>query len=264
MIFVFGSNTAGRHGKGAAAFARRYHGAVSGCGEGAQGEAYAIPTKNDQLQTLPLDAIAGSIDRFLDYAQKHPKIAFQVTRIGCGLAGYSDDDIFPLFARRILPNCYLPGIWLRRLTGAGMSVIVAGGRDYGRQPGQVEALYRDLDRLHTKHAQLEIVSGMARGADRLGYQWAKARDMPIACFPADWERLGKSAGFVRNQFMAWYSTHLMAYWDGRSAGTQHMIKTAETAGLARRVRGYSTSGGEGFETQAGQGAVARILPAGAV
>lgn len=110
-IFVFGSNTSGRHGKGAALFARRERGAVYGQGEGIQGNAYGVPTKGERsdrsLYTLPLAQVRAAVERFLAYAGAHPELCFEVTRIGCGLAGYTPADIGPLFAAAPA-NCLLP------------------------------------------------------------------------------------------------------------------------------------------------------------
>lgn len=104
-VFVFGSNVAGRHGAGAALFAKQNHGAIYGVGEGRQGNAYGIPTKeNDphdprRLITLSLDRIAVHVARFIGYARENPTTYFQLTRIGCGLAGYRwADQIGPMFA----------------------------------------------------------------------------------------------------------------------------------------------------------------------
>ncbi len=109
-IFVFGSNLAGRHGKGAALFARQNHGAVYGQGEGPQGNSYAIPTKGEQLQVLPLEVITLYVDEFIAYAGRHPQKTFNVTRIGCGLAGYTDAQIAPMFKGAPI-NCNLPEGW---------------------------------------------------------------------------------------------------------------------------------------------------------
>lgn len=109
-IFVFGSNLAGRHGKGAALCARKEYGAIYGQGEGRQGESYAIPTKGYHLETLPLSHIGESVGRFLIYAASQPATSFTVTRIGCGLARYTDTDIAPMF-RNAPPNCILPPGW---------------------------------------------------------------------------------------------------------------------------------------------------------
>lgn len=110
MIFVFGSNLAGRHGKGAALDARNKYGAVYGVGEGRTGNAYAIPTKDGRLKILPLVRIEGSVQKFLDYANSNPELKFVVTRIGCGLAGYKDSDIAPMF-KSAPQNCSLPDGW---------------------------------------------------------------------------------------------------------------------------------------------------------
>lgn len=105
-IFVFGSNEAGRHGRGAALWARQHCGAIYGQGEGRQGNSYGIPTKDAQLQSLPLAAIEAGVARFLDYARRHPGERFEVTPIGCGLAGYTPAQIAPFF-RGAPANCEL-------------------------------------------------------------------------------------------------------------------------------------------------------------
>jgi hypothetical protein len=110
VIFVFGSNLAGRHGKGAALTALRTYGAVYGQGVGPQGQSYAIPTKDENLRSLPLLTIDRYVYKFLQYARDHPDEKFLVTRIGCGYAGYTDRQIAPMFA--LAPdNCILPDDW---------------------------------------------------------------------------------------------------------------------------------------------------------
>ena len=109
-IFVFGSNLAGRHGAGAALFAKKHHGAIYGQGIGLQGQSYGIPTKGNQLQILPISAIQHHVKVFIDFASAHPEHTFNVTRIGCGLAGYTDAQIAPLF-RGAPINCNLPEGW---------------------------------------------------------------------------------------------------------------------------------------------------------
>jgi hypothetical protein len=109
-IFVFGSNLAGRHGKGAAEYARKYRGAIYGRGKGIQGNSWAIPTKDALLRTLPLTEIKKHVEDFLVYADEHSYMTFEVTRIGCGLAGYKDADIAPMFYNAP-DNCLLPEGW---------------------------------------------------------------------------------------------------------------------------------------------------------
>ena len=110
MVFVFGANEAGRHGAGAALCAVKEHGAIYGQGIGRQGNSYAIPTKDHKIRTLPLDAIQEYINDFLEYARNRPELTFNVTRIGCGLAGYKDYQIAPLFIGAP-NNCELPSGW---------------------------------------------------------------------------------------------------------------------------------------------------------
>lgn len=109
-IFVFGSNLAGIHGAGAARFARDKLGALPGKAAGRMNQSYAIPTKDENLETLPLDAIQHFVTNFIAYARCQPDVQFFVTRIGCGLAGYSDEDIAPMFVDAPA-NCELPIGW---------------------------------------------------------------------------------------------------------------------------------------------------------
>lgn len=107
-IFVFGSNLAGRHGKGAALWARQHRGAVYGVGEGRMGQSYALPTKDRVLRTLPLEYIERySVHNFLAYARAHKNETFELTPVGCGLAGYSHNEVAPLF-RNAPANVVLP------------------------------------------------------------------------------------------------------------------------------------------------------------
>jgi hypothetical protein len=107
IIFVFGSNLAGRHGAGAALHARQYCGAIYGVGEGLQGNSYAIPTKDTNINTLPLHEINKYVNVFIKFAKENPSMEFIVTKIGCGLAGYSPKEIAPMFIDSP-SNCILP------------------------------------------------------------------------------------------------------------------------------------------------------------
>lgn len=109
-IFVFGSNLAGRHGKGAALFARQNRGAIYGQGIGLQGQSYAIPTKDERLRTLPLHKIEEYVKMFLQFAKDNPQLEFEITEIGCGLAGYTPKQIAPMF-KGSPDNCQLPENW---------------------------------------------------------------------------------------------------------------------------------------------------------
>ena len=106
-VFVFGSNLAGHHGGGAARIALERFGAIYGQGVGLQGQSYAIPTMQGGVET-----IKPYVDEFISFAQNHPDLTFLVTRIGCGIAGFDDSEIAPLFAdAHLVPNIVLPKGW---------------------------------------------------------------------------------------------------------------------------------------------------------
>lgn len=114
-IFVFGSNRAGRHGRGAALLAARKFGAKYGQGNGIMGRSYGISTKDERLRVLSLNAIWVQVSRFIRYAEAHPENTFLVTQIGCGLAGYSPKEIAPLFGSKIPENVAMPGVFQKWL-----------------------------------------------------------------------------------------------------------------------------------------------------
>ena len=106
-IFVFGSNLKGMHGGGAAYIAYRKFGAIMGQGVGLQGQSYAIPTMQGGVET-----IKPYVDEFIKFAKKHPELTFLVTRIGCGIAGFTDEEIAPLFEKaHDVENIVLPPNW---------------------------------------------------------------------------------------------------------------------------------------------------------
>lgn len=118
-------------------------------------------------------------------------------------------------------------------------VIVAGGRNFS----DYALLQQKLDyALKNKVTEgITIVSGAARGADKLGERYAKERGYEIDSHPANWDRYGKSAGYIRNKEMAQNADALMAFWDGKSKGTKHMIDLAEQYGLKVIVINYGAS-----------------------
>lgn len=111
QIFVFGSNRSGIHGAGAAKAARMFYGAQLGIGEGMTGQSYAIPTVKHGIKgPLTLTEIKSAVIRFIDFANLHTYQEFFVTRIGCGLAGYTDEQIAPFF-KNAPTNCSFPITW---------------------------------------------------------------------------------------------------------------------------------------------------------
>lgn len=115
-IFVFGSNLDGRHGAGAAKWAVENRGAKYGQGFGLQGRSFAIPTKGkgNPLPILPLDIISGYVSWFIEDARSTPEIEYEVTPIGCGLAGYLPEQIAPMF-KDSPPNVALPQVFINVL-----------------------------------------------------------------------------------------------------------------------------------------------------
>lgn len=101
-IWVFGSNLAGIHGAGAAKVAHDNFGAVFGFGKGKIGRSYAIPTKGMKIETLRIDDIAVHVDNFFDYVDISPNSKFWITAVGCGLAGFYDQQMASLFYSNIL------------------------------------------------------------------------------------------------------------------------------------------------------------------
>lgn len=115
-------------------------------------------------------------------------------------------------------------------------VIIAGGRDFNNYEG----LAASLDYLFKNVSDdIEVVCGMSRGTDRLGEKYAKERGYRVIYMPADWDTHGKSAGYRRNVEMAKYADALVAFWDGKSTGTKHMIDTAREHKLDVRVKRYT-------------------------
>ena len=106
-VFVFGSNLAGAHGGGAALLAYRKFGAIWGQGVGLQGQSYGIPTMHGGV-----DAIKPYVDEFIEFAKTRPDLTFLVTRVGCGIAGFTNEEISPLFAKaHEVENIVLPSGW---------------------------------------------------------------------------------------------------------------------------------------------------------
>ena len=137
----------------------------------------------------------------------------------------------------------------RALVAEPIRLIVAGGRDFNDWP-----LLRDtVDRLLRERVGITIIAGGARGADTLAARYAKARRLPLVEMPAQWDADGRRAGFVRNEKMAQVADGLVAFWDGVSPGTGHMIATMQALGK-RVVRvAYGATGVAGDRSRLGRG-----------
>lgn len=115
-----------------------------------------------------------------------------------------------------------------------MKVIIAGSRDFI----DYAKLEEICDFLLQNYDKVEIVSGGARGADKLGEAYAKSKGHSLSVMPADWEKYGRSAGYRRNETMAKYADCLIAFWDGESRGTKHMIDLARQHKLIVKICKY--------------------------
>ena len=115
-----------------------------------------------------------------------------------------------------------------------MRVIIAGGRDFS----DYEKLSERVLHLLSAQDQVTIVCGEARGADSLGKRLACEKGWEVLSFPADWDKYGKAAGYKRNEEMARNADALIAFWDGKSKGTKHMIDIARECNLPARIVKY--------------------------
>ena len=122
-------------------------------------------------------------------------------------------------------------------TNPTFKVIIAGGREFSDYALLCESCDKFLCQKHQTH-DIVVISGTARGADILGERYAHERGYAVEKYPADWNRDGKSAGFIRNAQMASVADALIAFWDGQSKGTAHMIREANSRGLVSRVVRY--------------------------
>ncbi|MCO6500258.1 MAG: DUF2493 domain-containing protein [Vicingus serpentipes] len=120
-----------------------------------------------------------------------------------------------------------------------MKVIIAGGRDFNDWGYLRRACMDTLKHaISTMEYEIVVISGKARGADTLGEKFAESQDMRVLSFPANWETHGKKAGFIRNEQMAEEGDMLIAFWDGKSKGTKHMIDLALKHELETHVYFY--------------------------
>lgn len=200
MIFVFGSNLAGRHGAGAARHAAQYYAAKNGEGEGLTGNSYAIPTKGHRLEVLPLDKIKASVNTFIEYAKANQDMQFMVTRIGCGLAGYADKDISPMF-NDAPANCRLPGIWNKREDRRHYIAVVHDG---------VVPDYLESHLVNNKNTVLVLEESQANQA-LMALAEKCAIDVMIM-LPQE-SRYGKFAGQSRRSTISWIAEEVWAVGD---------------------------------------------------
>tara|TARA_R110001583_G_scaffold187206_1_gene348295 strand:- start:242 stop:592 length:351 start_codon:yes stop_codon:yes gene_type:complete len=116
-----------------------------------------------------------------------------------------------------------------------MKLIIAGSRTFT----DYKKICEVCDQILQNQNNIEIVSGAYyRGADKLGEKYATEKGFQLTIFPADWKRFGRAAGPKRNEQMANYADTLVAFWDGKSAGTKHMIEVAKSRNLKIKIFFY--------------------------
>lgn len=228
MVMVFGSNLAGRHGRGAAKDAAQYAGAEMGVGEGPTGKAYALPTKDKALYVRDLSSIGSSVRRFLAYAAEMPHQTFMLTRIGCGLAGYTDQQMAPMFAAAP-SNVRLPGLWLRQLGRLERARVIVTGEYDVDEALATPTVERFLESFDTEP---ELVFGDGQNVDLLDEPWANQRGYQAVHFPPEWDRHGEAAGDIRCQVMAWYATDALVFKSANQRGGTPMTRAVRGGGLS--------------------------------
>lgn len=218
-IFVFGSNLAGRHGKGAALLAKEAYGAQIGVGSGPSGQSYAIPTKDVRLDVLPIEVIRRYVSDFKTYARLHPAQTFFLTRIGCGLAGFANSDIAPLFADAPA-NCSFPSEWMPYLAHpAEPRPTYAGIGSRSTPPEILTQISRVAGRLSANGYLLR--SGGATGADTA---FESGADMASEIF-LPWRRFNDNDSplFTPSQVAFRLAATLHPAWSRLDGKAQHLM-----------------------------------------
>jgi hypothetical protein len=112
-----------------------------------------------------------------------------------------------------------------------LKIIIAGSRNFN----DYNLLEQKVDFYIGENQDIEIISGTARGADKLGERYAINKELKLKRFPADWQKYGKKAGYLRNEEMAKYASHAIIFWDGKSKGTGYMIELCKKYNINYRI-----------------------------
>lgn len=169
-IFVFGSNLEGQHFGGAARTAYEKFGAEWGVGDGPTGKCYAIPTMHGGV-----DDIKPYVDKFLQYAKDHPMNRFLVTRIGCGIAGFKDKEIAPLFLEALrIPNVTLPKKWILTYVDLDLDLDTEFGEF--QEPQAPDVISEEILRELTKKYAYPISNRLYKWIPRVYIRYVKGND----------------------------------------------------------------------------------------
>lgn len=206
-VFVFGSNLAGKHIGRCAAFAAKHYNAEVGIGEGPTGQSYAVPTKDEHLDALPLADVQWHVEQLLAYARTQRDARFQVTRIGCGLAGFTDAQMAPLF-KKTSDNLFIPGRWLSLNRQLGRARLFVEGAD----AFTAERIEKTLDECTLPWGKnIEVVTTGVGSANDIVRAWARRKELPWTPFLVDTDKFGEIAEMVLDEQLAWYCTHAIVY-----------------------------------------------------
>lgn len=226
FVYVYGSNLLGINGAGTAKHAAEFYGAKHGCPGGPNGRAYGIASKREPYEVLSKEEFRLNCLQFVYYARQNPGTLFYLTEVGCGLSGFSLEETAPYF-RKCSPNVLLPGGFKKFIRPDERTVAIVGSRDfkdYGLLKDHLDSM------LGNTPGEVQIISGGARGADKFAERYAAERGYEGLIIEPDWDKLGKRAGYLRNESMAGLSTHVVAFWDGKSPGTKAMINISRKFG----------------------------------
>lgn len=231
-IFVFGSNARGAHGLGAAKTAEQHYGAVTGQGEGLQGRSYGIPTKDEKIRSLTLTEVRDGVNRFLSFAASEPDTEFMVTRIGCGLAGFHDSDVAPLFSK-VTDNVSLPRAWQALLGATDFHLLVSGATSMRNE----QLLTNKLDLWLRDKTEVPItlhIDERDKGPGALAAAYAEDRGYNVTRWPADWRVFSRHAGYLRNHAMLWNADACALFSADNDTDSQIITKACRQQGVPLR------------------------------
>ena len=229
-VFVFGSNLAGQHLGGAAAFAAKHFNAEFGIGEGPTGKSYAVPTKDEHLDSLPLTDIQWHVEQLLAYARTQRDARFQVTRISCGLAGFTDQQIAPMF-KKTSDNLFVPGRWMvlnRQLDRARL--FVEGDSTFTAE--RIEKTLNECTAPWGKN--IEVVTTGVGEVNDIVRAWARRKELPWTPFLVDSAKFGDLGEVVLDGQLGWYCTHAIVYHDQIDGPYSRRMEAMRKEGLKLR------------------------------
>ena len=231
-VFVYGSDFNGSTNSGAAMFAHKYYGAQQGIGDGPNGQSYALPIKNEASRNLSLQDINYNVRNFIAYAKERRDLFFMVTRIGCGVGGYDDNTIAPMF-NKVPDNVWLPGKWLMLLNHLDRARLIVEGSEEYTDTSHIEHVLNNDTKFWNR--KFEIVTSDKSNVSKIASSWCRRNELPWTPIVSNPDKFGNDAEKVRNLQMSWYATHLIAYHDNLDANTEHIIKCANNEGLRTKI-----------------------------